>query len=251
MILASLPMYDWPEVREHTNALWRAFSKHAGISGELNRTTFYSDVWKHPELFFSQTCGYPFTHKFKGLLNYVATPHYTSDGCDGAHYCSIIFSRELKPLDEFYGSVLAMNTLDSLSGMLAAKLVFAPFIKGGEFFKRTKITGGHRNSLAAVRSRYADICAIDSVCVELAKRYCPQELEGLVEVARSPMMPSLPFVTGASDIQLLREALQKTFLDKNLKSNRQALLLQDYSIMPDDAYDKITEMENALPPFNL
>ncbi len=249
-ILASLPMYDWPQLRQHTDDFWHGLSRHMGWQGELNRVE-YAELWKRQGLNFSQTCGYPFTHEFKDLLNYVATPHYATDGCDGPNYCSIILAREAKPLAEFYGSTLAMNTADSMSGMLAAKLVFAPYVKGGEFFRRTKTTGSHQNSLAAVRTKFADICAIDSVCVGLAKKHCPEILEGLVEIARSPSVPALPFVTRATDVEVLRTALQKTFADENLKPTREALLLGGFSILPNNAYEQILDLEKALPPFTL
>jgi ABC-type phosphate/phosphonate transport system substrate-binding protein len=249
--IASLPMYDWPEIREATDALWQGFARHAGLTGKLDRETNYVELWKNQNLIFSQTCGYPFTHNFKGLLNYIATPHYTAEGCDGPTYCSMIFAREQKPLADFYGATAAVNTDDSMSGMLALKLVFAPYVKGGEFFRRIKISGGHRNSLKAVRTKYADVCAIDSVCVALAKKYCPQELEGLVEIARSPSVPALPFVTRAGDSEQLVIALEKTFADPELKPTREALLLKGMSVLPATAYDKILDLENALPPFTL
>ncbi len=251
MIVASLPMYDWPEIRDATDAFWQGFAKHAGLAGKLDRQTDYGELWRDQKLMFSQTCGYPFTHNFKSLLNYIATPHYEADGCESANYCSMIFAREQKPLVEFYGSAAAINTADSMSGMLALKLVFAPHVKGGEFFRRVKISGSHRNSLRAVRTKYADVCAIDSVCVALVKKYCPEELEGLVEVARSPSVPALPFVTRAGDAIQLSKALKKAFADPELKSAREALLLGGMSVLPAGAYDKILELENTLPTFIL
>ncbi len=251
MIVASLPMYDWPEIRPHTDSFWHSLSHNAGLVGELDRSTDYVELWHDPKLMFSQTCGYPFTHSFNGLLDYVATPHYDADGCDGANYCSIIFARELKPLADFYGCNAAINTDDSMSGMLALKLVFAPFVRGGEFFRRVKLTGGHRNSLKAVRIKYADVCAIDSVCVALSKKYCPQELEGLVEIARSPSVPALPWVTRCGDPAQLVAALEKTFSDPEFKSTRDALLLKDFSLLSSGSYNKIIDLENALPIFNL
>ena len=83
--------------------------------------------------------------------------------------------------------------------MLALKLVFAPHARDGRFFSRAIETGGHLNSLAAVRKGLADVCAIDSVCVALARRYRPEALEGLVEIARSPAVPGLPWITRAGD----------------------------------------------------
>jgi ABC-type phosphate/phosphonate transport system substrate-binding protein len=250
MIVASLPMYDWPEFRNHTDLFWQALTKHMGWTGELNRTDFVK-LWQREDLHFSQTCGYPFTHDFKGILRYVATPHYQVDGCEGANYCSILFAREQTPLADFYGATAAINATDSMSGMLALKLVIAPYLKSGEFFRRKKITGSHRNSLEAVRTKFADVCAVDSVCVGLARQHCPEILAGLVEVARSPMVPSLPFVTRSVEPALLVQALQKTFADESIKLTRDALLLQSYSELPLDAYDKILDLEKALPDFEL
>ena len=251
MLVASLPMYDWPEFQEHTNAFWHGFANHAGLNGELDRSQFYVDVWRNPNLLFSQTCGYPFTHEFNGLLTYVATPHYDAEGCDGPNYSSLVFAREAKPLGEFGGKIAAINAIDSMSGMLALKLVFAPYVNTGEFFERSIITGGHLDSLKAVQEGRADICAIDAVCVALAKKYRPQDLAGLVEIARSPKVPGLPFVTRCGNPELLRNALSATFSDPSLKDARAALLLNSVSNIGAAAYDQITELENALPNFAL
>lgn len=251
MIKASLPMYDWPEIREHTNAFWAGFERHSKLSFALDRKSQYFDAWRQPELIFSQTCGYPFTHEFKGLLNYVATPHYVSEGCNGSNYSSFIFARKAAPLQDFHRKIPAINSLDSMSGMLALKLVFAPFVHGGEFFDRKLITGGHRNSLQAVRDGKADVCAIDAVCVALAKKYRPDMLEGVVKIAQSPMVPSLPFVTRAGNPEQLRVALEKTFADPELEFTREALLLGGFSNLGAGAYNRITDLERALPPFQL
>ena len=251
MTKASLPMYDWPEIREHTDAFWAGFERHSGLSVKLDREGPYSDPWRNPNLIFSQTCGYPFTHEFKGLLNYVATPHYLCAGCKEAAYSSFIFARRAAPLQEFRGKTPAVNAMDSMSGMLALKLVFAPFVIGGEFFERKLITGGHLDSLQAVREGQADVCAIDAVCVALAEKYRPEALEGLVEIAQSPMVPSLPFVTRMANPDHLRMALTKTFADPELKSTREALLMAGFSNLGAGAYDRITDLENTLPPFNL
>jgi ABC-type phosphate/phosphonate transport system substrate-binding protein len=250
MLVASLPMYDWPEIRPYTDEFWAGLARYGLFDTALARRN-YRDVWHQSELIFSQTCGYPFTHEFKGLLQYVATPHYAADGCDGANYCSIIFARDEQPLPEFFGATVAINSTDSMSGMLAMKVAIAPFLKSGEFFKRCKISGSHRNSLAAVQSHFADICAVDSVCVGLAKKHCPETLEGLVEISRTVSVPGLPYVTRAGDPAALVTALKNTFADPSLAAAREALLLKDFSVLAPNAYDKITELEAALPDFEL
>ncbi len=245
-MIAALQMYDWPEVREATDLWWKAIADDLGSRIPLSRPAAFTAPWFENDLLFAQTCGYPFTHALKGQVTYVGTPHYAADDCEGANYCSIVFAREMKPLDRFRGSVAAVNTPDSMSGMLALKLVFAPLAEQGRFFAAVLETGGHLASLAAVQAGKADVCAIDCVCVEMARRYRPSALEGLVEVARSPLVPGLPWITKAGDLQALRHALRKAFADPALADVRSRLLLTGFSELPARAYDRITDLEAAM-----
>ena len=245
-MIASLPMYDWPELREATDAWWGGIARHLGVAVGLDRGPDYAGVWLRPDLLFSQTCGYPFTHKLRGKVRLVATPHYDASGCDGPNYCSIIFAREARPLADFRGRRAAVNHDDSMSGMLALKLVFAPLAEHGRFFGSAFDSGGHIASLNAVRDGRADVCAVDAVCVALAGRYRSDYLEGLVEIARSPMVPGLPYVTVAGDITKLRVGLAAAFADPTLNEARDRLLLTGHSVLDVKNYDRIVELETAM-----
>ena len=245
-MIAALQMYDWPEVREATDLWWKAIADCLGVDVPLSRPGEFTAPWFRDDLLFAQTCGYPFTHALKGRVAYVATPHYAADGCAGPSYRSIVLAREAKPLEGFRGGVAAVNTPDSMSGMLALKLVFAPLAEGSRFFARAVETGGHLASLAAVQSGRADVCAIDCVCVEMARRYRPAALEGLVEVARSPAVPGLPWITRASDVEGIRAALRIAFADARLAAVRERLLLTGFSELPAAAYDRITDLETGM-----
>ena len=245
-MLATLPMYDFPEVREATDAFWAAIAEAYGVTGKLTRDADWNSAWRNPDLLFSQCCGYPYTHEFKGVLNYVATPHYAAKGCDGANYRSIIFAREQKPLSAFRGSIAAFNDRDSMSGMLALKLVFAPLAKQGRFFENSLETGGHVNSLQFVQSAKADICAIDCVTVAYLERYRPSALEGLVEIARSPLVPALPFITRGGNVEALKKALLAVCKDTGYADVLNALFLKTVTVLPADAYDIIVAEEQAL-----
>lgn len=245
-MLASLPMYDWPEVREWTNRWWNAIAARLGIAVPLCRDGSHVALWRQTGLLFSQTCGYPFTHEFTGKLTLVGTPHYGVDGCSGPDYQSFIFARKAAPLEAFRHATAAVNSPDSMSGMLALKLVFAPLATGGRFFGKTVTSGGHLKSMAAVRDGLADVCAIDAVCVGLARRYRPDYLEGLVEIARSPMVPGLPYITISGDVVALRGALSQCFADEALRDTRDHLFLTGYSETSAQDYDRITELEMAI-----
>lgn len=236
-------MYDWPEVREATDLWWQNVARRLGTDVSLSRPEDFTAPWTREDLLFGQTCGYPFTHALKGKVKLVATPHYAADGCEGPSYCSIVMARENKPLETFRNSVAAVNTPDSMSGMLALKLVFAPLARGGSFFARAVETGGHLASMAAVQSGAADVCAVDCVCVAMAKRYRPAALEGLVEIARSPAVPGLPWITRAGDPHAIRVALREAFTDEALAPVREALLLSGFSELPVSSYDRIPGLE--------
>lgn len=249
-MIASLPMYDYDEVREDTDALWAAIAQRLGIDIALTHHDDHMVTWKEPGLLFSQTCGYPFTHEFRNRLRLVATPHYAVDGCAGPDYCSMVFAREACPLESFRGARVAINSADSMSGMLALKLIFAPLATNGKFFGEVIESSGHTKSLMAIRDGRADICAIDAVCTAYSKRYYPDHLEGLFEIARSPMAPGLPFVTAgdASDAQVdrLRRALCDVFADPALARTRERLFLSGLSFLDESAYERILALERHM-----
>jgi ABC-type phosphate/phosphonate transport system substrate-binding protein len=242
-MIAALQMYDWPELRAATDGWWAGIARHLCVDIPLSRPGDFIRPWFSHDLLLAQTCGYPFTHALKGQVSYVATPHYDAEGCAGAGYCSIIFARQVFRPEELRGAVAAVNTPDSMSGMLALKLVFAPHARDGRFFSRAVETGGHLNSLAAVREGRADVCAIDSVCVALARRYRPEALEGLVEIARSPAVPALPLITRAGEPAWLREGLGRAFADPELQDVRAALLLSGLSVLDEAEYGHIIRLE--------
>jgi ABC-type phosphate/phosphonate transport system substrate-binding protein len=245
-MIAALPMYDWPELREATDAFWQGLAHHLGVAIKLTRRPDYAETWRASDLLFGQTCGYPFTHEFRGRLTYVATPRYRADGCQDALYSSIVFARgNLRP-EQLRNAVVAINNRDSMSGMLAVKLVFAPFARAGHFFSRCLETGGHLNSLRAVREGLADVCAIDAVCVAQARRCRPGDLEGLHEIARSPLVPALPFVTTCGAPAELRAALGRAFADPCTAAAREALLLDGCDVLPAGAYDRILDLERQV-----
>lgn len=242
-MIAALQMYDWPELRAATDAWWAGLARHLGVDFPLSRPDDFTAPWFRDDLLLGQTCGYPFTHALNGKVTLIATPHYAADGCAGADYRSILFAREKKPLAAYRGGIAAVNTPDSMSGMLALKSVFAPFAEKGSFFASAVETGGHLASLTAVREGKADVCAIDCVCVELARRDRPSALEGLIEIARSPAVPGLPLITRRGEVGKIRQALGEAFADPSLESARQALLLSGFSILDAKDYDRILALE--------
>jgi ABC-type phosphate/phosphonate transport system substrate-binding protein len=133
-----------------------------------------------------------------------------------------------------------------MSGMLALKASFHAHADHGRFFGSVLQTGGHLKSLEAVREGRADVCATDSVCVALLNRYKPALLEGLVEIARSPLVPGLPYVTIAGDVERLQSAILSAINDPSLDRFREQLFIDGFSVTTEADYNKILTLESTI-----
>jgi ABC-type phosphate/phosphonate transport system substrate-binding protein len=256
-MMASLPMYDWPEVREATDAWWAGLARHLSGQGfeapdRLSRSGDATAQWRRPDLLVSQTCGFPLMHDFRGRLEVLATPVYNVEGCSGTSYSSLIVvpaEGGVSRLEDLEGATAAYNAADSLSGHLALKWVFAPLSRNGRFFKQLVNSGSHRASMQMVSDRKADVAAIDCVIFALARRHRPELAAGLAVIARGPAAPALPYVTAAGrpagEIERLKHALSAAAADPALAGVREALFIAGLEFLPADAYHRVLDLEAA------
>ena len=91
----SLPMYNLPEMRADNARFWEALREllvEAGLRDLPERLTFDRLPVPErigPEVFFSQTCGYPLETIFSGQAIRLGTPCYAVPGCDGPTHCGL------------------------------------------------------------------------------------------------------------------------------------------------------------------
>ena len=252
MALASLPMYDLPEVQPALAALWDGIARElrcagvADVPAALEREQPAGGVWSSPELLLSQCCGADLTGAWAGRLIPLATPCYRAPGCSGARYLSLVVVREraaIARLEALRGQVAAINHPDSHSGSNALRALIAPLARDGRFFGRTLVSGSHVASLAMVADGAADVAAIDCVSHALLARHRPAALAGTRVLCRSAAAPAPPFVTragaGAELVERLRTALRRAILEPALAGARGDLLLDDFAILPPAAYRRI------------
>ena len=245
-MLMTLPMYDFPEVRAATDAWAAAIARQAGVSVGLSRPEDYVGAWRRDDLVFSQTCGYPFTHDFRGKLTLVGTPHFAAPGCDAFRYSSFVFAKGKATRAACRDGIAAVNTPDSMSGMLALKIFFVDDAVDGRFFGKVVQSGGHLKSLAMLQKGEADVCAIDAVCAEYARRHQPQLLSGLVELGRSPLVPGLPYVTRDANVARWLDAVAACCADPALADVRSQLMIGGFTTTKATDYDAILELEREV-----
>ena len=239
MTIASLPWYDFAEIRADNDAFWQRFAfwcREEGLTDvptQLDRTTPYEEQWDHPGLLLSQACGYDVVLAHPGKLQIVATPCYAAEGCEGCLYSSYVVVRDDSPaqsLRDLRGSRCVINTRTSHSGMNVLRAVVAPLHEEGRFFDSVTVSGSHRSSLARIRKGQADVAAIDCVTHALMQQHRPDALKGTRVLSGTQRVPAPPFVTSthrsAEDVRRLQGALGHTLVDPEAQDVLGRLLLE-------------------------
>lgn len=259
--LASLPMYDLPELQAATDAWWdglaQAFRREglSNIPARLSREGQFGAEWRNPALLFSQCCGMDFVTHGQAHLRLLATPVYATDDCNGPDYCSLIVVRVDDPaqaLADLRARRAAVNMPGSHSGYNALRYLVASLLQSDDasqvrpFFSQVLDSGSHAASLQLLQTDQADCAAIDCVTFALLARHRPAAIHGLRVLTRSPQVPGLPYVcsnTCTEDtVQRLRNGLFAALNAPHLADARAELLLQDAVILSPDAYQPIQQM---------
>jgi ABC-type phosphate/phosphonate transport system substrate-binding protein len=254
--IAHLPMYDFPEVRHATDALWRAIAarlRAAGLDGvpeTLAREMTPQDSWRQKKLLLGQSCGYPAMLEFRRDLRIIATPVYDAPGCRGPTHCSFIVVPRHAPaeqLGDLRGTSFALSARDSNSGMNLPRLAIAALAGGTSFFSRVIETGSHAESMARVATGEADAAAVDCVTHALLARYRPGFVAATRILTTTASSPSLPFVTAHSTddatVATLRKALAEAMSDPILAGSRDALFLAGAVAADASAYTVVLDYQ--------
>jgi ABC-type phosphate/phosphonate transport system substrate-binding protein len=258
--LASLPLYDLPELRAATDRLWERLAHHLERAGvpdvpeRLDRETPYDRIGQARSLLFAQVCGYPFTHADRRHLRIIAAPRYAVPGCEGPMYRSAIVveaDSRAESLADLRGAACAVNGFDSHSGANAlafeASRVATADEKHEPFFGRVVVTGGHEASLAAVAEGACALASIDAVTYALLAERRPRALAGTRFLAWTEAAPAPPFVTRHTEsdavCDAMVEALEALVQDPTAGDARHAVRLEGVERIPASAYSRIEDME--------
>lgn len=222
--LATLPMYDWPEEMEATDAFYEGLRKAVpDLPPTLSRPSTHEGMdrlWRAPELLLAQTCWGPLR---RGLIDHVevlAQPSYDDfEGGSGIYYRSAIVMREGPrcPVPTTAAAALpdgldrlrpAINDAQSLSGAMS----LAEDMGEPDLAARSVVTGGHRGSIRAVAEGQADFAAIDCRSWALALTHEPAA-RGLVVAGWTARRLGLPFITARATSPELRGRIAAALFD--------------------------------------
>jgi ABC-type phosphate/phosphonate transport system substrate-binding protein len=253
MHIASMPMYDIPEVRSALDSFWEGMARNFRREGitevpeKLVHGRAIRKLWNDPGLFISQCCGYDVVNRYADKLVPLAAPRYGVPECRGYLYASVIVVRDDCVVDDVLkmrGAVCVINGPESHSGMSSLRALVAPFNSEGRFFSQVRVSGSHAESIRILRKGEADVAAIDCVTYALLERYRPAALADLRKLGRTHRAPGIPYVTRASVDAVtkarMRTAIALSFVDPRLADVRQALFLKGIDTVRPAAYRRIT-----------
>lgn len=256
MLVASLMMYDRPDVVQRANdALWIALRDRLraldlGAPDTLDRSDRHDSYWLRSDLVFGQTCGFPYVTELKGRVRLVATPVFRYLGGEGARRASFIVVREDDParsIADLAGKRVAINDWLSNSGMNLLRIAVASHARNGRFFSDVIVTGGHPMSIAAIREGRADTAAVDSITWGMHERHAPESLAGVRILGETPMGPGLPYITRLaitdSEIAAMREALAEVIADPANSEVTDTLGLTGIEIFSDTEYAELERFD--------
>lgn len=239
-MIASLPMYDPPPLRDANDTLWglirdRLRAKGMAAPDALTRTGELWDHWTDPALVLSQTCGFPYRARLHGQVTLVGSPDFGVPDCPPGYYCSVFVARKDDPrrrLADFDRAVLAYNEARSQSGWAApqteARLRGLRFVTGPQ-------TGGHALSARAVAEGRADIAALDAVTWANLQAFDPV-CQVLVGIDRTEPTPVLPYIAAkGADAPMIRAAMAGAIAALP-PDTRQRLRLRGIVDIPADRY---------------
>lgn len=249
---ASLPMYDFRELRAANEAWWSGIASHMrrmginNVPAKLQQESPVHTLWQHPHLFMSQCCGFDVVFGYKDKLSPLLVTDWDVEGCDDGQYSSWIVVHENSKAQQLFdlkGCVAAINGPESHSGMHALLALVQPLSQQGVFFNSIIESGAHISSLSLLQHRHVDVAAIDCVTYALLKAYRPTAIEGTRIIGQTKLAPAHPYVTRRdtpNDTKMrMQEALDAAFHDHSLAAARDEIRLKKGLFKRDNDYQKI------------
>lgn len=239
-MIASLPMYQRPQLVDAHASFWSLIRQRLQIAGqdcptELSQAADESETWTDPGLVLSQTCGMPYRNSLHGRVTLIGTPDFGLDDCDPGFYRSAVIVRrddDRQHLTDFASAMFAYNQNHSQSGFSAAYHHVAPL---GFWFERRIMSGGHLRSASLVSEGVADIATIDAVTWRLIERYEPFA-SALKVIDWTVQNPGLPYISRAGvDQSLFFDAVEDAIIGID-QNNRELLGIRGLVSIPAEVY---------------
>lgn len=247
---ASLAMYAFEPLQRAWEQLWSAIHERAPWTpASLRWDGDAHDHWTDPDCVVAQACGWPVVTSLHGHVEVVGAFTLSLDDGDDHRYRSVVMANRPVALADLVAerATAAVNAPDSLSGWVS--LLVAAVGPGGAWPGPVQWTGGHVESLRALRDGRADVASIDALSLAFVRRDDPDLVDGLHEIDRGPWVPSLPVVvragTPARWVDGLRHAIVDAFDSRELAGASDDLLIDGFAPLEDRDYEPLLALAPA------
>jgi ABC-type phosphate/phosphonate transport system substrate-binding protein len=252
--IATLPMYDMPEVREATSALLTQIANAMTGAGWPIEPTFreFADHaalvkhWRDPDVAVSHSCGLPFLEDLVDSAQILGTFqwHGVSDEC--GRYRSVIVVRrdDQRTIEKLAGAQPVINSPESLSGWCSLGAALHERGYSAKDFPTSMVSGAHSRSIELVASGNGDFTSIDGATLQLLKRHRPQAVSGIRAIGLGPLIPATPLITRRSTpipIDRMKSALMDAVIDNSMAAIRDRLGIDRFIPLHADDYSSIAE----------
>ncbi|MDU8942729.1 phosphate/phosphite/phosphonate ABC transporter substrate-binding protein [Ovoidimarina sediminis] len=200
-MIATLPMYLFPETRAGYEALWD------GIRDALRDTAIDApdalthdippmDGWAAPDLVLGHICNLPYRARFRDRVTLIGAADFGLDGCGPGEYRALYVVRQDHPaetVEDLDGATMAYSEPLSHSGWGAAATEARA---AGRRYRPTLQTGSHAGSAEAVSRGQAEFATIDAQTFRILARHTTLTRNLRVIGATEPS-PGITFITRA------------------------------------------------------
>jgi ABC-type phosphate/phosphonate transport system substrate-binding protein len=253
--VATLPMYDLPEVRDATSALLTRIAGEltsAGWTVEPIITTFADHAalvkhWRDPDVALSHSCGLPFLEDLIGYNHILGTFQWKGVSDDRGHYRSVIVVRrdDTRTIDQLTGAQPIINTPESLSGWCSLGAALDEVGYSADDFPTSIASGGHSKSIELVTLGIGDFASIDGATLRLLERHRPDAVAGVRSIGLGPRVAATPLITRLNcpiPIEAVQRAITRSVADPLLANARDRLGIDRFVSLSQDDFAPITEL---------
>ena len=255
MLIANARMYS---VNAQAATAWQTLLEwvieRAGVSAEAidyPPPHPMASLWARPDLGCAFMCGYPYALAApKPALLAAPVPSPGAYGGKPVYWSDLVVRADAPflKLNDVFGHRLAYTIEDSQSGYQAARELLAPHARerGGRLFKATvgPLLTPHGVAEAIIAGD-ADVGPLDSYAHALIRVHEPELAAQLRTIATTPPTPIPPLVAASgiatADVERLRAALLDIAEARELRSIRNALLLDGFVAVEPEDYEVLLE----------
>ena len=249
-------MYDFPEVRESTQALLTALvdalqSCGEDVHAETPDGSVHEELmnmWRSNHTLLSQSCGLPFVEDLREYVDVIGTFLWTDVSDEQGRYQTMIVVREalnVSNVAELGGLQPVVSNTQSLSGWCSLGVAIAEVTNDASFVRPFVQSGGHARSLQMLQDGEADFASIDSATFRLLNRHRPTLTNGLRVVGRGPVVPATPVhisKTRTVSLSEVSEAVCAVFDRSDLQATLADIGVSGFVRLANSDYDGVMEL---------